>query len=120
MKLLPPWALPAAAIILILAGFSGGWGLRSLKADSDSLRAQKAASEAENRLRVALADKSALYEAARAELDTRRTSATSTIREIYRDVPAPPPVCAAPPAARSLLIDLGATGASAASGEPRR
>lgn len=120
MKLFSPWVLPAAAIILILAGFFGGWSLRSLRADSDSLRAQKAASEAENRLRVALADKSALYEAARAELDTRRTTATSTIREIYRDIPAPPPVCAAPPAARSLLIDLGASGPRPAPGEPRR
>ena len=116
----PPWAAPAAAIILIGAGFWGGYSLRSVQATSDTLRAEKAAHAAEIALREVIADKSALYEQARAELDARKVTATSTIREIYRDVPPPPAICAAPDSARGLLIDLGATGPVPARSEPSR
>lgn len=114
-------AVIAAALAVALAlGFWGGWRIRAWQADAEKLLAMNAAAEARQILQQQLQAKSAELETVRAELDARMQNTTVKIREIYRDRPIPSD-CAAPPAARSLLISLGANGAPAAgAGEPPR
>ncbi|CAB4122271.1 hypothetical protein UFOVP36_5 [uncultured Caudovirales phage] len=110
------------ALSIVLTAFGGGWRLRDLQAAAEATKALQAASDAKAAADVQLATMSGKYEAARKALDETRQVTNTKIREIYHDVPAPPPVCAAPDAARWLLIDLGAKGpvsVPADSGKPR-
>lgn len=118
-----PYVLLGASVGALLAisgAFVAGWSVRGWKADADQLKAvtaeQKKTIEVQGRLDVTaarLSDKeNASYRDERIGRDT--------IREIYRNIPAPPASCEPPPAARQLLIDAGATGDAAAVGERQR
>lgn len=113
-----PLACAIIALSLLTAAFGGGWRLRDLQAAAEATKALKAASDAKAAADVQLATMSGRYEAARKALDETRQVTNTKIREIYHDVPAPPPVCAAPDAARWLLIDLGAKGPVSVSADP--
>lgn len=88
---------------------------RERKAAADAaLIAQAKATEdvraTEKASRDAVAANAAAFDAFRLELETQKPIIETKIREIYRNVPAPPIDCAAPDAARRLLIDAGAHG----------
>jgi hypothetical protein len=111
------YALVAVIVLALLGGFWGGWQIRGWLAHSQALLSARAAAEARQLLEVQLNQKAADYERVRAELDARLGQNTTKIREIYRNVEVPAD-CAAPAAARGLLVSLGATGAPAAAADP--
>lgn len=112
-------ALGVGALILAAAAFGAGWQVRTWKANSDQLEAV-AAVETKRAEAVARLDAQAIaFEDERLALSQRAIETRSTIREIYRDLPPPPANCAAPDAARRLLIDAGATGAHNDTGQPQ-
>lgn len=106
------------AFLIALAAFGAGWKVRSWKADSDNLEEVRKAEVARDKTQALLDAKSTELESTRALLDQKLVESHSTIREIYRDVPAPPSVCAAPDAARRLLINAGATGSRTGAAQP--
>jgi hypothetical protein len=108
------------SFLLIVAAFAAGWNVRSWKADSDNLEEVRKAELARDKAQAKLDAKASELETTRALIDQKRIESRSTIREIYRDVPAPPVECAAPPAARRLLIDAGATGSRPDTAKPAR
>lgn len=106
------------ALLIALAAFGAGWKVRSWKADSERLAEVKKVEAERDRVQATLDAKSTELESTRALLDQKLVESHSTIREIYRDVPAPPAECAAPAAARRLLIDAGATGPRTSTAQP--
>lgn len=108
------------AVLIAIAAFGAGWKVRSWKADSDNLEEVHKAEVARDKAQALLDAKSTELESTRALLDQKLVESHSTIREIYRDVPAPPAECAAPAAARRLLIDAGATGSRTNTAQPSR
>lgn len=106
------------SFLLVMGAFAAGWNARSWKADSEKLEEVAKAEAARDKAQAKLDAKASELESIRSLLDQKRVDSRSTIREIYRDVPAPPVECAAPPAARSLLIDAGATGPRSSAAKP--
>lgn len=117
MKVLSVLSLPqrlalagVTALLIAIAAFGAGWKVHSWKVDSAKLKEAREAEAARDRVQALLDAKATELENTRALLDQKLVESHSTIREIYRDIPAPPAECAAPAAARRLLIDAGATG----------
>lgn len=106
------------ALLIALASFGVGWRAHSWKANSEKLEEVSKAEAARDKAQSLLDAKASELEATKALLDEKIVESHSTIREIYRDVPAPPAFCAAPDAARRLLIDAGATGSSTSAAKP--
>jgi len=107
--------IAAAALAL---GVLGGWTVRDWKADSDisafNDKLEKARAQQEQRYD----DLATTYEAQRSASRTNSQKANTRIKEIYRNVPAPPAVCD-PPAAALQLLDASIADANtaAATGE---
>lgn len=112
-------ALGIGALLLAAASFGAGWQVRTWKANSDELKAVAAADKKRIEAEARLDAQALTFENERVALAQRGADIRSTIREIYRDVPSPPASCAAPDAARRLLIDAGARGASYDPGQPQ-
>ena len=111
-------AFGLSALLIAGASFGAGWQVRTWKANSDQLKAVAAAEKKRIEAEARLDAQALTFENERVALAQRGVDIRSTIREIYRDVPAPPASCAAPDAARRLLIDAGATGPARDPGQP--
>jgi uncharacterized membrane protein len=93
-----------AALVLLVGG--AALGVKSIYARGYAAAEAdcKAKGEAQAKaMQQALADVSRDYEALRQKADKVRTERTNTVREIYREVPAPPIECAPDPRALRLL-----------------
>jgi hypothetical protein len=113
-------AIILAVMLMIGSGFAGGWFTRDAAADKlakqereSALAAQAKATEETRKIEKAsrdAVDRAALgFDQLVSQINAQRPSTERTIREIYRDVPAPAADCAAPDAVRRMLIALGAT-----------
>lgn len=111
-------AIGIGGLLVAAASFGAGWQVRTWKANSDELKAVAAADKKRIEAEARLDAQALTFENERLALAQRGVDIRSTIREIYRDVPAPPASCAAPDAARRLLIDAGATGPARDPGQP--
>ena len=111
-------AIGIGGLLVAAASFGAGWQVRTWKANSDELKAVAAAEKKRIEAEARLDAQALTFENERLALAQRGVDIRSTIREIYRDVPAPPASCAAPDAARRLLIDAGATGPARDPGQP--
>lgn len=111
-------AIGIGGLLVAAASFGAGWQVRTWKANSDELKAVAAADKKRIEAEARLDAQSLTFENERLALAQRGVDIRSTIREIYRDAPAPPASCAAPDAARRLLIDAGATGPARDPGQP--
>lgn len=92
-----------AIIAALFFGGMGGYELRDLQAKAALSNALKQAAKERLRADTAVAAQVATYEEAKRTADEAATRRQTTIREIYRDVAAPPAVCTPPPALVSLL-----------------
>ena len=104
----------AAIAVSAGGGFWWGYSVRDGSAQRQALQGLQAAREAQERATEAILLAGERFEALRAKIEAQKPTVQTTIREIYRDVPALPAECAAPDAGRRLLIDLGADGDPAA------
>lgn len=101
--LIPPWVRWAALGLIAAALFASGFQVSSWRCEAS----QKAALEkAQREFEKQLAEQNEIarnYEEDRERVRTEYITREGAIREVYRDVPAPGPECAAPDAVRELL-----------------
>ena len=104
IKLLAPYRLYLMAALALLLVFCG-WKIRDWQCDAAYAKALKHSTQIKDKQAAIVNDVSRDYEDKRSQSDVITNQRTNTIREIYRDVPAPAVSCAAPDAARRLLED---------------
>ncbi|CAB4130467.1 hypothetical protein UFOVP119_91 [uncultured Caudovirales phage] len=101
-------------LVACIAGLVIGWATRGQYDELAMADAAKAADKAITKLTTVIErdyDRLAGDAAVAVALAPFKLEATRVrIEEIYRDIPPPLADCAAPPAARQLLIDAGASG----------
>ena len=106
-----------AAIALAIA-FAGGFGLSHNMAKLAEAKAAKAAEAQRAAMQRKLNDVSARYELERDRADQALGGRVQTVREYWRDRPAPSPDCAVP-AALVGLLDSAVRDANAATSQSR-
>ena len=108
---------------LILVGFIGGYKVKDWQCDAAYAKALEKADKQRVAMQKVIDGKSVQYEEARNAAEVTSVERTNTIREIYKDIPAPPADCPAPPdGVVSLLIesirDTDTPGSARKSGSP--
>jgi hypothetical protein len=115
--LIPWWAYAAIAAVALVAAFSAGWRIESLRWTAHEA---KALSEAQKRFEAQLAKQNkeaTTYERDRDTARQQNDARQQSIRTIYRDRPVPSD-CAAPPDVRGLLDNAVREANARASGQP--
>jgi hypothetical protein len=107
-----PLTLYLAAGTLVV-GSVAGYKIRDWQCDAAYAKALERAAEVRQEMQDALDERSRDFEAARDQVNVLASRSGETIREIYRQVPAPAPSCAAPDNIVRLL-ESGVRSANAA------
>lgn len=89
----------------LLIGAIGGYKVKSWQCDAAYAKVLEKAEKQRQAMQAVINEKAKAYEDERARADVVSHERTNTVREIYRDMPAPPAVCAPPPAAVRVLIE---------------
>ena len=110
-----PYIAGAALIVSATAGYK----IRDWQCDAALANALEEAAERQREMQNELEQKARAYEALRDYADGLGASRGTSIREIYREVPAPAPSCAAPDNVVGVLQGGINNANAAASGEPR-
>ena len=110
--------MPYIAGAAILASLATGYKIRDWQCDAALANALEEAAERQQEMQNELEQKARAYENLRDYADGLGASRGTSIREIYREVPAPAPSCAAPDNVVGLLQDGINLANAAASGEP--
>ena len=111
--------LPYIAGAALLASAVTGYKIRDWQCDAALAKALEQAAERQQEMQNELEQKARAYETLRDYADGLGTGRGTSIREIYREVPAPAPSCAAPDNLVGLLQGGVDSANAAASGEPR-
>jgi hypothetical protein len=106
----------AIAAIALAIAFAGGFGLSHNMAKLAEAKAAKAAEAQRAAMQKELNDVSARYELERDRADQALGGRVQTVREYWRDRPAPSPDCAVP-AALVGLLDSAVRDANAATSQ---
>lgn len=104
INLLMPYRIYLLAALAALLVFSG-WKVRDWQCDAAYAKALQQSTKIKEKQSAIVNDVSRDYEEKRSKSDAVTVERTNTIREIYRDVPAPAVDCAAPDATRRVLED---------------
>ena len=110
---------PYIAGAALLVSLAAGYKIRDWQCDAALANALEEAAERQQEMQNELEQKARAYETLRDYADGLGTSRGTSIREIYREVPAPSPSCAAPDSIVGLLQGGIDSANAAASGEPR-
>ena len=111
--------MPYIAGAAILASLATGYKIRDWQCDAALANALEEAAERQQEMQNELEQKARAYEALRDYADGLGASRGTSIREIYHEVPAPAPSCAAPDSIVGVL-QSGVDNANAATtGESR-
>jgi hypothetical protein len=117
--MISPLGLKAAIAALALAmAFAGGFGVSHNLAKAHEAKMAKMALMAQIAMQKELNNVSARYEVERARADQALGGRVQTVREYWRDRPAPSPDCAVP-AALVGLLNGAVSDANAATGQSR-
>ena len=111
--------VPYIAGAAILASLATGYKIRDWQCDAALANALEEAAERQREMQNELEQKARAYETLRDYADGLGASRGTSIREIYREVPAPAPSCAAPDNVVGVLQGGVDSANAAASGEPR-
>ena len=88
---------PYVAGGLLLVGFIGGYKVKDWQCDAAYAKALEKAEKQRVVMQKVIDTKATQYEEARSANETTSIERTNTIREIYKNIPAPPADCPAPP-----------------------
>jgi len=116
INLLAPYRVYLMAFAAGLLVFSG-WKVRDWQCDAAYAKALEKADKARGKAQVVIDAGAQKYEQERSKADAVTIERSSTIREIYRDLPAPSVDCAAPDGARRVLEDAVSGANAAATGK---
>ena len=108
-----------AAVVFVL-GLAVGWKIRDWRCDAAYAKAIQQSTKIKEKQTAIVNDASQDYEDKRGKADVITVQRTNTIREIYRDAPAPAASCAAPDDARRLLESSVSDANAAATGKSGR
>lgn len=109
----PLLAYVAAGALAV--GLIGGYKVKSWQCDSAYSKVLEKAEKQRAMMQAIIDEKATAYEQERARADQASYERTNTVREIYRNTPAPPSICAPPAAAVRVLIEsIGQPNAPAA------
>ena len=111
--------VPYIAGAAILASLATGYKIRDWQCDAALANALEEAAERQQEMQNELEQKARAYETLRDYADGLAASRGTSIREIYREVPAPAASCAAPDNVVGVLQGGVDSANAAASGEPR-
>jgi uncharacterized membrane-anchored protein YhcB (DUF1043 family) len=112
-----PITVYAVALALVVGGLSG-YKVRDLQAKAAEAKVLEKAEKQRQEIQAQLDEKAMEYEQLRASASEHHDKTISTIREIYRDVPAASPECIPPPVAIGVLNSEVNRANAAASGQP--
>ena len=82
---------------LLLVGFIGGYKVKDWQCDAAYAKALEKAEKQRVAMQKVIDSKATQYEEARSANETTSIERTNTIREIYKNIPAPPANCPIPP-----------------------
>mgnify|MGYP006267000767 CR=1 FL=1 len=82
---------------LLLVGFIGGYKVKDWQCDAAYAKALEKAEKQRVAMQKVIDTKATQYEEARSANETTSIERTNTIREIYKNIPAPPANCPTPP-----------------------
>jgi len=111
--------MPYIAGAALLASLAAGYKIRDWQCDAALANALEEAAERQQEMQNELEQQARAYEALRDYADGLGASRGTSIREIYREVPAPALSCAAPDNVVGVLQGGVDNANAAASGEPR-
>ena len=111
--------MPYIAGAALLASLAAGYKIRDWQCDAALANALEEAAERQQEMQNELEQQARAYETLRDYADGLGASRGTSIREIYREVPAPAPSCAAPDSIVGVLQSGIDNANAAASGEPR-
>ena len=111
--------MPYIAGAALLASLAAGYKIRDWQCDAALANALEEAAERQQEMQDELDERARAYEAARDQADALGARRGASIREIYREVPAPADSCAAPDNVVGLLQGGIDSANAAATGEPR-
>ena len=114
--IIPPWVKPALCAVALVGSFGAGWTVNGWRWESKQAEALQ---RAQKRFQDQLDKQQRVSEQYEAERDAARAESLSRetrVREIYRNIPAPPAECEPDPRATELLRDA-ITKANSATGE---
>ena len=101
---------------LLFVGFLGGYKVKSWQCDAAYAKVLEQAAQEKTCMEGIINTKSAQYEEASAHAADQSVVTTNRVKEIYRNVPAPPANCAPPTSAIGVLIEsIGNTNPAPAS-----
>ena len=110
--------LPYIAGAALLASAVTGYKIRDWQCDAALAKALEQAAERQQEMQYELEQKARAYEALRDQADALGARRGASIREIYREVPAPADSCSAPDSVIRVLQDGVDLANAAASGKP--
>ncbi len=96
--------LGAIALTGVTAG-AAGWKVRDWQCKASEAKVLQRVAVEKARMQGVIDEQATAYEEERARADVVATERTSTIREIFRDLPAPDSDCSAPDAVGGVLLD---------------
>ena len=116
------YAKLAVAFMSVALAFLSGYHLRALEAKADLAKEVQLAQAARAKVEADLNVTSGKYEAERERTAQVQVDRVNTVREVYRNVPAPPPSCAVPDGVVRMLLgavqDANAAATTGQSGVP--
>lgn len=112
-----PLYLYAGAAALAIAAF-GGYKVRDWQCDAALAKALERAQEQRQEIESEMGRQARTFEAERDQASRLATKTATTIREVYREIPAVPIDCVPPDSVVSLLARSRDLANSAATGQP--
>jgi hypothetical protein len=93
------FGIPSPFILggLLFLGFVGGYKVRDWQCDAAYAKALEKAEKQRVAMQQVIDNKSSQYEEVRNATEVTSVERTNTIKEIYRNIPAPPADCPTPP-----------------------
>ena len=82
---------------LLLVGFLGGYKVKDWQCDAAYAKALEKAEKQRAAMQTVIDSKANEYEEVRNAAEVKSVERTNTIKEIYKNIPAPPADCPAPP-----------------------